>query len=163
MIICGTGHRPDKLGGYSDEVHERLVRVAKDALKALQPNKVISGMALGWDQALMEAAQLLGYPTIAAVPFRGQEKRWPDSSQRRFKQLLDNAMQIEYVCDDGYAPWKMQKRNQWMVDQSHTVLALWNGTTGGTANCVNYANLMHKPVINVWDNYVRLQREERGN
>ena len=25
MIICGTGHRPDKLGGYGYEVHKNLV------------------------------------------------------------------------------------------------------------------------------------------
>ena len=32
MIVAGTGHRPDKLGGYGKEVHERLVHVACTAL-----------------------------------------------------------------------------------------------------------------------------------
>lgn len=163
MIICGTGHRPDKLGGYTQEVHDRLVLVARDALKELKPSRVISGMALGWDQALMEAAQRLAYPTVAAIPFKGQEKAWPMDSQRKFHDLLEDAMDVVFVCEDSYAPWKMQKRNQWMVDQSHAVLALWNGSEGGTANCVKYADLMHKPVVNVWDNYVRLQGSEGRN
>lgn len=163
MIICGTGHRPNKLGGYSVEVHNQLVVLAKQALKDLQPSKVISGMALGWDQALMEAAQRRAFHTIAAVPFRGQERAWPTESQKKYQSLLDDAADIVYVCEDGYAPWKMQKRNQWMVDQAHVVLALWDGSDGGTANCVRYAELMHKPVINLWDNYVRLQREAGNN
>ena len=32
MIVAGTGHRPDKLGGYGKEAHERLVHVACTAL-----------------------------------------------------------------------------------------------------------------------------------
>lgn len=159
MIICGTGHRPDKLGGYGIEVHENLVLVAKQAIKGMQPSKVISGMALGWDQALMEAAQLLAYPTVAAIPFKGQQNAWPEASRSKYAALLNEATEVVYVCPDGYAPWKMQKRNQWMVDNAHVVLALWNGSQGGTANCVKYANLMRKPVVNVWDNYDRLQRE----
>jgi hypothetical protein len=30
MIIAGTGHRPDKLGGYGDEVFNKLVSLAKN-------------------------------------------------------------------------------------------------------------------------------------
>lgn len=153
MIICGTGHRPDKLGGYSKEVHDKLVLVARDAIKELKPSRVISGMALGWDQALMEAAQRLAYPTTAAIPFKGQERAWPRLSQLKYQELLDGAMDIVYVCEEGYAPWKMQKRNEWMVDNSHLVLALWDGSSGGTLNCIRYADKMGKKILNVWEKY----------
>jgi len=33
----------------------------------------------------------------------------------------------------------MQKRNDWMVDNSDAVIAIWNGAPGGTANTVEYA------------------------
>lgn len=51
MIICATGHRPNKLGGYGRDVYARLVKLAYDYLAVQKPDAVISGMALGWDQA----------------------------------------------------------------------------------------------------------------
>lgn len=153
MIICGTGHRPDKLGGYGTAAGVRLVNLAEDWLEENKPDKVISGMALGWDYALAAAAFNLDIPFIAAVPFEGQEWRWPSESQRNFRVLLGVAERVVYVCEPGYAPWKMQKRNEWMVDNSDQVLALWNGSSGGTANCIKYAEKVGKPIINLWSDY----------
>ena len=59
MIIAGTGHRPNKLGGYGRYVFMRLVTVATrwmeeqlDAGKEIEYG--ISGMAIGFDQALAD-------------------------------------------------------------------------------------------------------------
>lgn len=153
MIICGTGHRPDKLGGYSQEAGERLWMLAYDFLEHHRPTKVISGMALGWDTALADAATDLDIPLIAAVPFLGQESKWPVDSRRKYLGILDAADDVVYVCEPGYAAWKMQKRNEWMVYHADLVLALWNGTDGGTANCVRYANKVGKEVVNLWETY----------
>lgn len=154
MIICGTGHRPDKLGGYSPEVFEELKSVAHMYLcVATALKKVISGGALGWDQALAAAALDLHIPTVLALPFPGFEDRWPASSKAYLHSLMQRADEVVFVCDPGYAGWKMQKRNEWMVDRADTVLALWNGTPGGTANCIAYANKVKKPIINLWEVY----------
>ncbi len=152
--ICGTGHRPDKLGGYDDGTSHRLKTLAMDWLVKSQPNKVISGMALGWDTALAEASYLVGIPFLAAIPFKGQELAWPKQSQTRYKNLLTLAQEIIYVSEGGYAAWKMQVRNKWMVDNSKAVLALYNGDPyGGTYNCVRYAKEQKKEVINLWNDY----------
>ena len=153
MIICGTGHRPDKLGGYGMAAGVKLVNLAVDWLEENKPTKVISGMALGWDYALAAAAFDLDIPFIAAVPFKGQEKMWPKLSQDNYNVLLRAADEVIYVCEEGYAPWKMQVRNQWMVDNCDTVLALWDGKAGGTGNCIAYAKKVGKPIINLWDRY----------
>ena len=55
-IVAGSGHRPSKLGGYSEQIHEKLVALAIGWLKKNEPSCVLSGMALGWDTALAEAA-----------------------------------------------------------------------------------------------------------
>ena len=94
-----------------------------------------------------------GIPFTAAVPFYGQESMWPESSQEEYNKLLKVAKDVVYICDKGYAPWKMQIRNEWMVDHCDTVLALWNGTDGGTANCIRYAQKKNKPIINLWDHW----------
>ncbi len=41
----------------------------------------------------------------------------------------------------------MQVRNEYMVDRADLVLALWNGTPGGTGNCVRYARTRGVPVF----------------
>lgn len=156
MILSATGHRPDKLGGYGEAAQGRLVALARTALLELRPSMVITGMALGWDTAVAMACHRLAIPYVAAIPFQGQEKAWPIESQHKFHELVDDAMSATVVCDGGYAPWKMQVRNEWMVDSSDQVLALWNGTKGGTANCVAYAEKKSKPIINLWERYEEL-------
>lgn len=152
-MIAATGHRPDKLGGYSDRVHEDLTRLAVAALAEAAMWPVISGMALGWDMAVAEAAARIGLPFTAAVPFLGQESRWPAESRARYRRLLKKAETVTIVCEGGYAGWKMQRRNEWMVDNAQTILALWNGSSGGTANCVAYAKSKGKDVRNIWDRW----------
>ena len=46
-----------------------------------------------------------------------------------------------------YAVWKMQKRNEWMVDNCDAVIAVWDGAPGGTANTVDYARKLGKSVL----------------
>lgn len=40
----------------------------------------------------------------------------------------------------------MQKRNEWMVDRIDELLAIYNGTPGGTKNCIDYAKKLGKPI-----------------
>ena len=165
MILAATGHRPDKLGGYDRHTIFALNQFAWQTLKKIKPDKVISGMALGWDQAVAQAAIELDIPLIAAIPFEGQGSRWPEKSQARWKELVDNAYQVQIVCPGGYAPWKMQKRNEWMVDNCEYLLALWDGSEGGTENCIEYAhkkiskiNSKMMAIDNVWDEWIKFQK-----
>lgn len=155
MIICGTGHRPNKLGGYGNEARIKLVNIAGRWLRDNRPDKVISGMALGWDMALAFAALMEEpeIPLLAAVPFEGQECMWPQQSRQDYHDVIRDATEVVHVCDPGYAPWKMQRRNEWMVDNSDLVLALWDGSSGGTGNCIAYAEKVGKPIVNLWGNY----------
>jgi uncharacterized phage-like protein YoqJ len=77
---------------------------------------------------------------IAAVPFEGQEKKWPKSSQDLYNEILAYPKCVKkIVCEGGYEVWKMQKRNEWMVDNADYLVAVWDNSEGGTANCVRYA------------------------
>lgn len=156
MIIAATGHRPDKLGGYSDSVFNALVSLAIDYLAHQQDvDYVISGMALGWDQAFAYGAEIIGINFVAAVPFRGQENQWPQKSQERYRQLLSFAHKIVYVSGGGYAASKMHARNEWMVDRADKIVALWNGSRGGAGACLSYAQAKSKPVDLLWQKWVQ--------
>lgn len=155
MIIATTGHRPKTLGGYSRDLQRALNGFALRTLDSARPSGVIVGMALGWDQAVAIACVRLGIPFTAAVPFEGQDGRWPVETQAEYRVLLDVASMVHVVCtqqevEDGGVPWAMQERNCWMVDNSTGLLALWSGAPGGTANCVRYAMDGRREVENVW-------------
>lgn len=156
MVVAGTGHRPNKLGGYGVAAERRVLNTALRSLEHLKPERVISGMALGWDQALARAAIDLGIPFVAAVPFEGQERMWPEHSRRRFRELLAQASETVIVSPGSYSANAMQVRNIWMVDHCDRVLALWNGSTGGTHNCITYAARAGKPFVNAWKLFVSL-------
>lgn len=152
MVIAGTGHRPDKLGGYSDEAFNKLVEIAENTLKKIKVNEVISGMALGWDMALAQAAINLNLPFIAAIPFKGQELKWVVKTQVYYRDLLTKAKKVEIISEGGYSSEKMQIRNEWMVDNCDLVLTMYNGDTfGGTFNCIKYASKLNKPMVNLFD------------
>lgn len=155
MIVAGTGHRPEKLGGFSRDIQRRLVDLACAIIEKHEPELVISGMALGWDTALAEAAILCGRQFAAAIPFSGQELKWSEDDQLRYNCLIEHELckSIKIVCEGGYAPWKMQKRNEWICDNCDVLWALWNKTDGGTANCVRYAQKVKKPILNFWSSW----------
>jgi len=151
MIAAFTGHRPNKLGGFKipnpiyNFINDEITRTLTD----LKPKKVITGMALGVDQWAAEVCIKLGVPFVAAVPFRGQELYWPEESRKRYFELLEHADSIEYVSPGGYAAWKMQVRNQWMVDNCDVLIAIFDGTPGGTKNCFDYAIANSKKIIRI--------------
>lgn len=154
MIIAGTGHRPNKLGGYDDGTFNSLTNLAMKFLKEHEDyDTVISGMALGWDMAFALGALLLKKKVIAAVPFKGQELKWPLISQERYNKILSATTEVKIISEGLYSPEKMQIRNEWMVDNADVILALWDGSTGGTANCIAYAKSKNKKIINLWDTY----------
>jgi len=151
MIIAGTGHRPDKVGGYSKDVKIHLITVATNYLLTIPRDTIIiSGMALGWDQALAQAALALDFKVWAYVPFLGQESKWPQEIQDHYKLMLSYCDKVKYCSEPGYSAMKMQIRNAMMVDDADSILAYYNGTPGGTQNCINYANAKGKPVINLY-------------
>ncbi len=141
MRVAATGHRPDKIGGYDWYAPQRLwIRdQIKHALVDLKATHGISGMALGVDQDFAYACIELSIPFTAAVPFVGQESSWPKHSQDWFDWLLERADEVIIVSSGGYDAYKMQVRNEWMVDHCDVLLAVWDGTKGGTFNCLSYA------------------------
>lgn len=150
MIIAVTGHRPNKLWGYNT-ARPQYAQVAKAlgrVIDHLGADTLITGMALGFDQIAAEVAKDRDdVRFVAAVPFKDQPSRWPYISRHHYFQLLDAADEIDIVCEGEYEPQKMQVRNEWMVDHADVIVALWDGTPGGTRNCLAYAAKQAKPVF----------------
>lgn len=113
-------------------------------------------MAQGWDQAIAASCIYLDIPFVAAVPFEGQELLWPEAARAQYRSLPEKASVIEVISEGGFSVAKMQVRNKWIVDHSDKMLALWNGSVGGTCNCVAYAK-PRIPVMNCWTGWKALE------
>lgn len=126
-------------------VYNYVKYYAIDGMACNNITEFITGMAIGADQMFCQAViklsdERLQYILTAAIPFAGQESRWPPAAKNLYAFLLNRCHKQVCVSEGGYASWKMQKRNEWMVDNSQRVLAIWNGLQkGGTWNCINYA------------------------
>jgi len=151
LKIAFTGHRPNKLGGYDNKknkfrwfnyvLHKTLCKFNSFEIE------FISGMALGVDQWAAFYAIDNRIPLHAYVPFVGQESRWPKESRDSYHLYLSKATSVNYICKPGFDFWKMQRRNEAMVNDCSLLIAVWDGSSGGTANCVDYARKINKRII----------------
>lgn len=148
--VCFTGHRPQKLPwkfNENDVGCMAMKEIAKlEITNAILSGKehFISGMALGFDMIAAEIVLELKeeYPHISlecAIPCKDQDKMWPAQQKERYKYILSRADKITYVSDKPYFDGCMQNRNKYMIDNSSTLIALFNGLPGGTKQTIDYA------------------------
>lgn len=151
MIIGITGHRPPRLGcGYNipNPTYDKIYKAIMDKFHELNPEKIITGMAQGTDQIAAWVAMELNVPYIAALPCDDMDRIWPEESKRKFKLLLNSAEEVINVNPGPYAGWKMHKRDEYVVDNSDLMLAVYDGKpVGGTFITVDYANKSNKKVV----------------
>ena len=145
--IAFSGHRPPKLDLTYEGDGPGDARVIDDMtqlLDTLQATSVITGLALGVDQLAVKAANILGLPYDAYIPFPGQDGRWPERSQSLYRVMVTQAREV-LIISDRYSPRAFQDRNVAMVEASDWLIAYWDGSSGGTANCIKYARSIGHP------------------
>ena len=150
--VCFTGHRPEKLGMYEEEVKNRLRYAIQKAINDGYTT-FISGMARGVD---MWAAEIVieernkndKIKLICASPFEGFEKSWSFTERHRYNTILEKADYIKYVSKH-YSRQCFQIRNIWMVNHSNRVISAYNGESGGTRNTIRYALDNNVEIYNV--------------
>lgn len=143
MILGFTGHR--QIDNY-----KKLYQSIVANLNELKPEHTISGMAVGSDQLFSVICIRLSIPFVAAVPFKEQEKFWPDNIKKQYFKILEKAKEVVIVSEGGFSKNKYQIRNEYIVNNSDLMLAYWNGTNSGTGNCIEYTESQNKKYINVY-------------
>lgn len=150
MKLGITGHRPQKLGGFTRNALWDVLRARiRVEFLRFEPHEVITGMALGWDQWAAQAAYDLGIPYTAALPCDDQDAKWAPEWRDQYAKLLRTAKRIHLVSPGPYVEGKMQIRNEWVVDNSDFMLACWDGSAGGTYKTVKYAWARKRDVIRI--------------
>ncbi len=149
ITCCFTGHRADKLPWGDNESAPAcltLKRAIADVLASLYAGgyrHFICGMATGSDIYCGEAVVALRdeHPDVtleAAVPYSGQEKRWPTRWRQRYFRLAEECDKLTVLHRD-YTADCMMDRNRYMVDASSVLVAVYNGAPGGTRATMLYA------------------------
>jgi uncharacterized phage-like protein YoqJ len=81
-----------------------------------------------------------------AIPCRNHTSKWQQLDKLRYLKILEEADIITKVSNEIYQPWLMQKRNEYMVDKCDLLLAIWNGSKGGTGNAIKYGQKIKKQI-----------------
>jgi len=157
MKVAITGHRPNKLNNDYDLKSDLILSIKKRIIQELDilikehPKVIcISGMALGIDTLFAQIAIELNLEFIAAIPCQQQHKMWAQRSKEIYLDLINHPLCFKYYVSEGeYSPQKMQIRNEWMVDHCDLLIAVWDGTSGGTKNCIDYALKKNKLIIRI--------------
>ncbi|MBQ8133682.1 MAG: DUF1273 family protein [Clostridia bacterium] len=157
QTCCFTGHRPQKLPFHSNENDKRCMKLKvmiRKEIKTLIVEKsikhFISGMAIGTDiifaEIVLEMKKNYDITLECAIPCRNQSDKWTIQQKERYTKILLQADIVTYLQND-YTKDCMQKRNEYMVDKSEYVIAVWNGSKSGTANTIKYARKKNKSII----------------
>lgn len=160
IVLSTTGHRPNRLpGGYNNEspqnvaIKDEFKKIIEGHLKDGKDVVCLSGMAIGVDTlfaiATLELRDIYKdrLQLFSIVPFKGQEKRWPQHSQDFYNLILEYADTVR-ILYDHYSNYALLKRNEYLVDNCDTLIAIWDGKeNGGTYHAVSYAYKEEKDVI----------------
>lgn len=139
---CFTGHRPQKLFRPVDDIkidlENEILSAVRDGYRTF-----ISGMAYGtdiWAGTIVVRLKdrFPNLKLIAAVPFPDFSVSWNDEWKRRYEILISRADQVRYICPE-YRNDAYMLRNQWMVNHSGRLIAVYSGRSGGTENTIRYA------------------------
>lgn len=159
MVLAVTGHRPGKLYGYNmlDDSYKELYELIKKIIIKEKPDKAITGMAIGVDLLFANAVIAINdnnwidkkIHLHAALPCLDQETKWPNHTINAYNELLSRCDSTKIIVNELYADAKycMHARNKYMVDNCDILLAVWDGTPGGTGSCVKYAKSVNKHTI----------------
>jgi len=152
MRVAITGHRPNRLGnewGHRGPYSNYVLQKMEEIILLLKPTEMISGMALGSDTLWAEKAIKYRVSLIAAIPFKGQESKWPHYQQSKYHDILrDKIVTPVYVSEGGYSPEKMHIRDRFMVDKCQILVAVFGGDwKSGTGSTIKYAREKDKPII----------------
>ncbi len=148
-ISCAfTGHRPEKLPWGENEYDLRCLSLKERLHNVLERaysegyRHFICGMARGCDTYFCEEALALrvrhqDVTVEAAIPCLTQSSAWSEEDRERYQDLLSRC-DYETVVQEHYTPGCMHRRNQYMVNHASLLIAVHDGSPGGTRSTIEY-------------------------
>lgn len=137
--IAFTGHR---------HLRTAEVSAALASIHAVYPDAIwITGGAIGLDSHAAEYARTHSIPLWLILPFTPSVMcaKWNSSQAAMLKTHITYCEKLS-VLSTTYKSSVYQDRNVRMVDLSTLLCAFFDGSPGGTANCIRYARSKGHPI-----------------
>lgn len=136
---CFTGHRPEKLLSTESELRAAL-RCEISAAIADGYTTFISGMARGVDvyaaeEVLLTSERDPSIRLICAYPYPDCCEHFASVWRERCRAISRRA-DLRVDVSGEYSSACYQRRNEWMVERSSRLIAVYDGSHGGTYNTI---------------------------
>lgn len=159
---CFTGHRPEKLAERQEIIITALRKAILDAINDGYTN-FITGMAYGVDiwaaEIILSLKSSYDLKLICAIPHPHFENICNAFWKEKYYQVLTQADEVNYILPH-YTSYCLRKRNNWMVEHSSLIIAVYNGSKGGTKNTIDYAIKNNIKVINALNYQLLINAQE---
>lgn len=146
---CFTGHRPEKLGLPAQDVKAALNLAISSAIQD-GFSVFISGMSRGVDlwaaEIVLKRKRELPLTLIGAIPYPDFPGRWAPKWQELYQKIYASLDDIPFFSPAFSYP-SFQKRNLWMVHPSSRLIAVYNGSRGGTYNTLLEAKKQNMTIV----------------
>ncbi len=156
-VVAFTGHRHWKHSAVKASLDEIVVKYGRDAVW-------ICGGAVGLDSHAAQYAMENKIRLWLVLPFSPavMSKYWNPAQKKVMEDTIKYAEKVS-VLSSIFDVKFYQERNERMVDLSHVLCAFYDGSAGGTANCVRYARYIGHPVeVYNPSHSVKSKREKTG-
>ena len=158
---CFTGPRPAKLPmngtEYSAEIAAIKTKIRSAVIDAYDEGFrfFMNGMAEGFDLFAAEIvielkSELPGIALVAVLPYSEAAKNHSSSIAKRMEKVLQKADAV-FSLSEKYIKGCEHSRNSYMVENSTRIIGYYNGLSGGTAHCWNYALKKGIEMVNLYD------------
>ncbi len=138
LAIVGTRYPTEQ--GYQD-----AYQIAKE--EAQRGVVIISGLAMGCDEAAHQGALDAGGRTVAVVA-TGLDQVYPTVHYSLQERLLTQGGLIisEFPLETSLEPYRLIQRNRILAGLAKALLVVECGRTSGTMHAVRFAERCHRPV-----------------
>lgn len=161
ITCCFTGPRPKNLPLGGDENSKEITELKEKLLSAVKDAYLdgyrffISGMADGFDIFAAEAVLELkkSFPEIGLVcafPCPSSRENRCSFWKRRVENIAEQSKIIVYV-EKSHTAGCEHLRNIYMADSSFRIIGWYDGFSGGTAHCWEYAEQSGIETVNLFE------------
>ena len=148
--LCFTGHRSQKLPWGFNEKDKRCLKMKENLYLEIEKSILqgyktfLCGMALGFDMICAEIVlqfkkKYKDIKLIGAVPCENQDCKWSFKERERYRNLLNQLDAVRCIYKEYNGTKCMLERNNFMVNNSSKIIALFDGISGGTKKTIDYA------------------------
>lgn len=128
----------------------------------------ITGMALGAEQICAETVlELKGtcpqFTLECAIPYEEQAARWTEKQRERYFSIVASC-DTETLLQTKYSRNCVQRKNEYLVEHSNFVLAVWDGMgRDSTSQTVRYARKLGRDITIIHPKTLEITREKELN